>query len=116
MNKRNEDNNTMELNDFLTIDKLGNNFLAVKGYSDNKNRDSGELESYSLEISIQDEKSPFYFDLISVKVKNLNPTVSVESLKNAKTTPVKLSNLQMGQFNGRIWINCTDVLPVPTSK
>lgn len=102
----------MELNDFLTIDKLGTDFLAVKGYTENKNRESGELESYSLEVSLQDEKSPFYFDLISIKVKNLNPTVSVESLKSAKTTPVKLVDLQMGQFNGRIWINCKNVLPV----
>lgn len=102
----------MELNDFLTIDKLGTDFLAIKGYTLNKNRETGEIESYSLEISLQDEQSPFYFDLVNVKVKNLNPTVTVESLKNAKTTPVKLVNLQMGQFNGRIWINCTDVLPV----
>ncbi|WP_281165529.1 hypothetical protein [Liquorilactobacillus sicerae] len=102
----------MRLEDFLDKEKLGHQFLAVKGYEEVRDRKTDELTAYRLDISIQDINSPFYFEMISVKVKTLNPTLSVESLKNAKTTPVELMDLNMGQFNGNLWFNCTDIKPV----
>lgn len=101
----------MRLDDFLDADKLGKSFLAIKGYSEVKDHDTGKLGAYSLEVNIQDPESPFYFELIKVKVKNLSPTLAVEALKNAKTTPVELVDLKLGQFNGNLWFNCSDVLP-----
>jgi hypothetical protein len=102
----------MELDKFLDISKLGTQFLAIKGYAEVRDRKSNDLTAYKLDISIQDIDSPFYFEMISVKVKNLNPTISVEALKNAKTTPVELVDFNMGQFNGNLWFNCTDVKPI----
>ncbi len=102
----------MRLEDFLDQEKLGHQFLAVKEYEEVRDRDTNKLTAYRLDISIQDINSPFYFEMISVKVKTLEPTLPVESLKNAKTTPVELVNLNMGQFNGNLWFICTDVKPV----
>ncbi|MCP0887910.1 hypothetical protein LB941_11270 [Ligilactobacillus sp. WILCCON 0076] len=101
----------MTVNDFLNVDKLGVDFLAIKGYSEVRDRETDELKAYALEVNIQDPESPFYFELIKVKVKNLTPTLTVAQLKTAKTTPIILKDLQMGQFNGNLWFNCADVLP-----
>lgn len=101
----------MEIRDFLKAELLGNKFVAVKGYSEVLNRDTGKLDAYRLNVSVQDENSDFFMDLITVKMKNLNPSLSVERLKNNKTTPVILKDLNVGQFNGNLWFSCSDVLP-----
>ncbi|MFB8530706.1 hypothetical protein [Enterococcus casseliflavus] len=104
----------MKLNDFLKSDLLGKNFLAVKGYSEVLDRESQKLSAYRLNVSIQDENSDFFMEMIQVKVNNLSPTVSFQDLKNNKTTPITLENIQVGQYNGTLWFNCTDVLPLVT--
>ena len=101
----------IKLNDFLQGELLGNNFVAVKGYTEALHHETGKLDAYKLNISIQDEESPFFMEMINIKVKNLNPTVSVDDLKNNKTTLVVLKDLQIGQFNGNLWFSCTDILP-----
>lgn len=101
----------IKLNDFLNAEILGNNFVAVKSYTEALHHETGELDAYKLDISIQDDDSPFFLEKIQVKVKNLNPTLSFNDLKNNKTTPVVLKDLQIGQFNGNLWFSCTDVLP-----
>lgn len=63
-------------------------------------------------MSIQDENSNLFMEMIRIKVKSLAPTVSVANLKNNKATPVLLKDLQGGQFNGNLWFSCADVLPV----
>ncbi|PTK21153.1 hypothetical protein BUZ82_12495 [Staphylococcus saprophyticus] len=100
----------MKLNDFLNVEALGNDFLAVKGYTEVLHHETGKLDAYKLNISIQDDESPFFMEMINIKVKNLNPTLSVNDLKNNKTIPVVLKDLQIGQFNGNLWFSCTDVL------
>ncbi|MBP2100729.1 hypothetical protein [Enterococcus rivorum] len=102
----------MKLNDFLKSDLLGEKFLAVKGYSEVLDRETQKLSAYRLNVSIQDESSDFFMEMIQVKVNNLSPTVSFQELKNNKTTPIILENIQVGQYNGILWFNCTDVLPV----
>lgn len=102
----------ININDFLNVEFMGSNFLAVKGYSEVTDRETGEITAYRLDISLQDVESPFYMELITVKVKNLSPTVTVASLANNKTTPVILKGFNMGQFNGNLWYSCEDVLPV----
>lgn len=100
----------IKLNDFLNAEALGNDFLAVKGYTEVLHHETGKLDAYKLNISIQDDRVSFFMEMINIKVKNLNPTLSVNDLKNNKTIPVVLKDLQIGQFNGNLWFSCTDVL------
>ncbi|MCJ1779115.1 hypothetical protein [Mammaliicoccus sciuri] len=100
----------IKLNDFLNAEALGNDFVAVKGYTEVLHHETGKLDAYKLNISIQDDDSPFFMEMINIKVKNLNPTLSVNDLKNNKTIPVILKDLQIGQFNGNLWFSCSDVL------
>lgn len=102
----------MKLNDFLKPELLGNKFFAVKGYTEVLDRETQKLSAYRLNVSIQDESSDFFMEMITVKVNNLNPTLNFQELKNSKTTPIILENIQVGQYNGALWFNCTDVLPV----
>lgn len=101
----------MKLNDFLKPELLGTKFLAVKGYSEVLDRETQKLSAYRLNVSIQDETSDFFMEMIQVKINNLSPTVNFQDLKNNKTTPIILENIQVGQYNGTLWFNCTDVLP-----
>ncbi|MCL8205101.1 hypothetical protein M5361_07865 [Ligilactobacillus agilis] len=101
----------MKLNDFLKPELLGNKFVAVKGYSDVLDRETQEVTAHRLNVSVQDENSDFFMEMIQVKVNNLTPTLSIQDLKNNKTTPVILRDLNMGQYNGNLWFSCSDVLP-----
>lgn len=102
----------MKLNDFLKPELLGNKFLAVKGYTEVLDRETQQLSAYRLNVNIQDEDSDFFMEMIQVKVNNLSPTVSIQDLKASKTMPIILENIQVGQYNGTLWFNCTNVLPV----
>ncbi|MDY4065028.1 MAG: hypothetical protein SOY59_05235, partial [Ligilactobacillus agilis] len=83
----------------------------VKGYSDVLDRETQEVTAHRLNVSVQDENSDFFMEMIQVKVNNLTPTLSIQDLKNNKTTPVILRDLNMGQYNGNLWFSCSDVLP-----
>lgn len=106
----------IKLNDFLSAEPLGNNMVAIKSYSEVLDRETKQLSAYRLNVSIQDENSDFFMEMIQVKVKSLAPTYSVAELKNNKATPVILKDLQVGQFNGNLWFSCSDVLPLAASK
>lgn len=101
----------MRLNDFLKPDLLGNKFLAVKGYSEVLDRETQKVSAYRLNVSLQDETSDFFMEMIQVKVNTLTPSLSIQDLKNNKTTPVNLKDLVVGQFNGTLWFSCSDILP-----
>ncbi|AUC24417.1 hypothetical protein CGZ53_01630 [Streptococcus uberis] len=101
----------MKLNDFLKPELLGNKFVAVKGYSDVLDRETQEVTAHRLNVSVQDENSDFFMEMIQVKVNNLTPTLSIQDLKNNKTTPVILRDLNVGQYNSNLWFSCSDVLP-----
>ncbi|WP_056974688.1 hypothetical protein [Holzapfeliella floricola] len=102
----------MKINDFIKPELLGNNFAAVRGYSEVLDRETNEKTGYKLDISIQDPESDFFMELFTVKVKNVSPTLSYKDLEqNKKIMPVVLENLNVGQFNGNLWYNCSDVLP-----
>lgn len=102
----------MKLNDFLKPELLGNKFLAVKGYTEVLDRETNKPVALRLNVSIQDENSDFFVEMIQVKVNTLSPTASVQEMTNNKTCPVVLKDLNVGQFNGNLWFSCTDVLPV----
>lgn len=103
----------MKLNDFLKVELLGNKFVAIKGYEEVYDRNTQQLVAYRVNISIQDENSDFYMELIPVKIRTTEPTISFESMKNNKAIPVIFKDLVMGQFNGNLWFSCEDILPVP---
>ncbi|MGE7848181.1 hypothetical protein [Bacillus cereus] len=102
----------MKLNDFLKAELLGNKFVAVKGYSNVLDRETQQPNALRLNVSIQDESSDFFMEMISIKVNNLTPTLSIQDLKDNKITPVILKDLNVGQFNGNLWFSCSDVLPI----
>ncbi|MGX4686909.1 hypothetical protein JNUCC83_08405 [Vagococcus sp. JNUCC 83] len=102
----------MEINDFLDIKLLGNKFVAVKEYEPVADRETGAIVAYRVNISLQDDKSPFYMEMISVKIKTTTPTISVDEMKTNKTRDIELEGLNMGQFNGRLWFTVDNVRPV----
>lgn len=102
----------MKLNDFLKPELLGNRFFAVKGYTEVLDRETNKPRALRLNVSIQDETSDFFMEMIQVKVNTLTPTASVQEMANNKTCPVALKDLNVGQFNGNLWFACSDVLPV----
>lgn len=102
----------IKLQDFLKADRLGNEFLAVRGYSPVVDRETQQVTAYRLNVSIQDETSDFFMEMITVKVNNLAPTLVLKALENNKTTPVILKDLNVGQFREQLWFSCSDILPV----
>ncbi len=59
----------IKINDFIKPELLGNNFAAVRGYSEVLDRETNEKTGYKLDISIQDPESDFFMELFTVKVK-----------------------------------------------
>ena len=102
----------MKLNDFLKPELLGNRFFAVKGYTEVLDRETSKPTALRLNVSIQDENSDFFMEMIQVKVNTLTPTASVQDMANNKTCPVILKDLNVGQYNGNLWFSCSDVLPL----
>lgn len=100
----------MKLNDFLKPELLGNKFVAVKGYTEVLDRETNKPVALRLNVSIQDENSNFFMEMIQVKVNTLTPTASIQEMASKKTCPVVLSNLNIGQFNGNLWFSCSDVI------
>lgn len=95
--------------DFLKAELLGNQFIAVKGYSEILHRETKQLSAYRINVSIQDPESEFFMELIPVKVNNLNPSASFAELAKKNATPVEIVNLKIGEFNGNLWFACDDV-------
>lgn len=100
----------MKLNDFLKPELLGNRFLAVKGYTEVLDRETNKPVALRLNVSIQDENSDFFMEMIQVKVNTLTPSATIQDLANKNTCPVILNNLNIGHFNGNLWFSCSDVV------
>lgn len=101
----------IKLQDFLNPVLLGNTMIAIKGYEEVIDRETQKLSAYRLNVSLQDSSSDFFMELITVKVNNLNPTISVDELLKNKATPVQLQDLKVGEYKGTLWYSCTDVKP-----
>ena len=102
----------MKLNDFLKPSLLGDKFVAVKGYTEVLDSETKKSTALRLNVSIQDEDSDFFMEMITVKVKTLNPSIPFSEIASKKNCPVILQDLAVGQYNGNLWFSCTDVLPV----
>lgn len=77
----------MKLNDFLKPELLGNKFYAVKGFSEVLDRETKKLTAYRVNISIQDESSDFFMEMIQVKVNTTTPSISADEMKNSQNHP-----------------------------
>ncbi|WP_321388404.1 hypothetical protein [uncultured Enterococcus sp.] len=76
------------INDLVKADAFGHYFIAFN-MTEIREKDSGELTGYRMETNVQDEKSPYRFQTLSVKIKSTNP--SITQINN--TLPVDFTNL-----------------------
>ncbi|VMF70948.1 Uncharacterised protein [Streptococcus pneumoniae] len=67
----------MKLNDFLKPELLGNKFLAVKGYTEVLDRETNKPVALRLNVSIQDENSDFFMEMIQVMFHFLKQNKSI---------------------------------------
>lgn len=105
----------MKLNDVLSqsIDLFGSHFIAVKSMTEVKDKEQ-KLTGYRVNISLQDPDSPFYLELISVKISNLNPAISYQEMLSNKTREVLLENFSCGQYKENLYFGATNILPATT--
>ena len=78
----------MKINDFLKPELLGNKFVAVKGYTEVLDRETNKPVALRLNVSIQDEDSDFFMEMIQIKVNTLSPTATPQLLLDKKHAPL----------------------------
>lgn len=102
----------MRINDVLlqSVSLFGSRFIAVKSMTEIRDKDQ-QLTGYRVNISLQDPDSPFYLELISVKISNLNPTISYQEMLSNKTREVLLENFTCGQYKENLYFSATNILP-----
>lgn len=106
----------MDIRTLLHSKILGDNFVAVNPMSETTDYKTKEANGYQVNVSIQDENSPAYMELITVKIRNMTPTLSYEIMKNNKTRRVKFKNLRIGVWNNQPTFSAEDILPFTEGK
>lgn len=106
----------MDIRTLLNANILGDNFIAVNPMSKTTDYKTKETNGYQVNISIQDENSPAFMELITVKIRNMSPTLSYETMKNNKTRKVKFKNLKIGVWNNQPTFSAEDILPNTEGK
>ena len=103
----------MKLNDVLSqsVSLFGSRFIDLKSMMEVKDKEQ-KLIGYRVNISLQDPDSPFYLELVSVKISNLNPTISYQEMLSNKTREVLLENFSCGQYKENLYFSATNILPV----
>jgi hypothetical protein len=61
---------------------------------------------YRINISIQDDSSPAFMEMISVKIKTPTPSISEKDMEKNTMRPVKLVNLKIGLWNSQLTFFC----------
>lgn len=95
---------------FLEASKslLGEKFIAISS-EDSIKYNTTEKDGVKLMVSIQDENSSVFLDLIQVKVKNTTPSISTSDLKNIKGKQVDFKNLRIGIYNSQLIFSAEDI-------
>lgn len=106
----------MDIRTLLHSKILGDNFVAVNPMSETTDYKTKESNGYQVNVSIQDENSPAFMELITVKIRNVTPTLSYEIMKNNKTRRVKFKNLRIGVWNNQPTFSAEDILPFTEGK
>ncbi|MFI3886606.1 hypothetical protein [Streptococcus parauberis] len=101
----------MDIKSLLQTELLGNNFLAINDYEETFDFKSKEPNGYKIKVSIQDSNSIAYMELITVKIKNLLPTLTFEEMKTNKQLRVVFKNLKIGVWNNQPTFSADDMLP-----
>lgn len=98
---------------FLEASKalLGNKFIAISS-EDSIKYNSSEKDGIKIMVSLQDENSVVFLDLIQVKVRNTSPSISVNDLKNIKGKEVNFKNLKINIYNSQFTFSAEDVFIV----
>jgi len=99
------------INDLVQVNAFGHNFVAYK-MTENKDKETGELLGYRVESNIQDDKSPYRFQTLNVKIKTVNPTIKQIN----DVFPVDFKNLTCTFINdyGETYWAADDVVPLST--
>ncbi|VIT30570.1 Uncharacterised protein [Streptococcus pneumoniae] len=61
--------------------------MAVKGYTEVLDRETNKPVALRLNVSIQDEDSDFFMEMIQIKVNTLSPTATPQLLSDKKNMP-----------------------------
>ncbi|EHE05991.1 hypothetical protein SPAR41_0328 [Streptococcus pneumoniae GA16833] len=62
--------------------------MAVKGYTEVLDRETNKPVALRLNVSIQDEDSDFFMEMIQIKVNTLSPTATPQLLSDKKHAPL----------------------------
>ncbi|MEQ9763579.1 hypothetical protein [Streptococcus jiangjianxini] len=98
---------------FLEASKelLGNKFIALSS-EDSIKYNSNEKDGIKMMISLQDEDSVVFMDLIQIKVRNTSPSISSGDLSQIKGKQVNFKNLRIGLFNSQLTFSADDVFVI----
>ncbi|MDT2782830.1 hypothetical protein P7H41_12850 [Vagococcus fluvialis] len=109
---------SVEIRDLIeqSSNLFGKEFIAIKGYSEVLDFETKELSAYKLRVLIASEDSPFYYENLEVKVKNLSPTISFKELENNKIVPVRLTEFSISEYKGKLYFSASDVTPILDNK
>ncbi|MBQ5153739.1 hypothetical protein D6861_010695 [Macrococcoides caseolyticum] len=102
----------MDPTKLLQIDSLGKKMMAVKSYEETVDFESKKHNGYRINISLQDENSPAFMEMITVKIKTTNPSITEKEMASNKIRSVTFKNLNIGIWNNQLTFSADDILPV----
>ena len=102
----------MDPRKLLQIDSLGKKMMAVKSYEETVDFESKKHNGYRINISLQDENSPAFMEMITVKIKTTDPSISEKEMASNKIRPVTFKNLNIGIWNNQLTFSADDILSV----
>lgn len=101
----------MDPRKLLQVEALGKKMMAVKGYEETVDYESKKHNGYRINVSLQDESSPVFMEMITVKIKTTEPTISEKEMATNKMRPVTFKNLNIGIWNSQLNFTADDILP-----
>lgn len=87
---------------------LGEKFIVISCEDSIKYKTS-EKDGIKIMVSLQDDNSVVFLDLIQVKIRNTTPSIPSNEMANIKGKQVKFKNLKMGIFNSQFTFSAEDV-------
>lgn len=102
----------MDPRKLLQVEALGKKLMAVKSYEETVDYESKKHNGYRINVSLQDENSPAFMEMITVKIKTTEPSISEKDMATNKIRPVTFKNLNIGIWNSQLTFTADDILPV----
>ncbi|MCK1167687.1 hypothetical protein MXZ34_07595 [Streptococcus uberis] len=90
-----------------TVSLLGEKFIAIS-VEDSIKYNTTEKDGIKMMVSIQDENSAVFLDLIQVKVKNTSPSISNNDLNDIRGKQIRFKNLRIGIYNSQFVFSAED--------